>query len=164
MKKIVYLSLSLLLAGTMLVSCNKNNPKDVAKVWLTGFNQMDFDESMKVSTNDTKNLLSSLQELTEKVSDSAKKELKKIKVNVKDVKVTADKAIATYTTSDNPRDQTVNLVKQNDKWLVQFTKTDLMGDMSQKAGTQPAAEDPQAGDTTHLSVPVNAVGDSVQIK
>ena len=115
------------------ISEQRHAQGDVAKTWLTGFNQMDFDEAMNLSTNDTKNLLSSLQQLTEKVSDSGKKELKKIKVTIKDVKVNGDKAVATYTTTDNPKDQELKLVKQNDKWLVEFSKTDLMGDMSQKA-------------------------------
>jgi len=158
MKKIVYLSLSLLLAGVMLVSCNKNTPKDVAQTWLTGFNQMDFEEPMKVSTNDTKAMLSSMQQLTDKVSDSAKKELKKIKVSVKNVKIDGDKAVATYTTSDNPREQTLNLVKQSDKWLVQFSKLDLMGSMPKDPEQSAPAEGevPAGADSAQGAAPAPA--------
>jgi hypothetical protein len=67
----------------MMVSCSKNTPKEVAKTWLTGFNHMDFEDAMKLSTLDTKNLLSSLEELTKGVSDSGKTEVKKIKVSIK---------------------------------------------------------------------------------
>jgi N-methylhydantoinase B/oxoprolinase/acetone carboxylase alpha subunit len=121
--------LLLLAVSLTLASCSKNTPKEVARAWLVGFNRMEFEQSMKLSTNDTKNLLSSLQELTEGVTDSGKSELKKITVTINDVKEDGDKAVVTYVSSDNPVEQSLNLVKQNDKWLVQFTKTDLVGTM-----------------------------------
>jgi ElaB/YqjD/DUF883 family membrane-anchored ribosome-binding protein len=123
------------------MSCNKNNPKDVAHTWLTGFNQMDFEQAMKLSTNDTKNLLSTLEQLTEGVSDSGRTELKKIKVSIKDVKEDGDKAMVTYTSSDNPNEQVLSLVKQNDKWLVQFTKTDLVGTLPQTTEGEEMSEE-----------------------
>lgn len=131
----------------MLVSCSKNSPKEVAKTWLTGFNHMDFEDAMKISTQDTKNLLSSLEELTKGVSDSGKSEVKKIKVSIKDVKEEGDKAVVTYTSSDNPTEQKLNLVKENDKWLVQFTKSDLVGVMP-KDEDAPAEDAPAADSTT----------------
>jgi ElaB/YqjD/DUF883 family membrane-anchored ribosome-binding protein len=131
----------------MMVSCSKNTPKEVAKTWLTGFNHMDFEDAMKLSTQDTKNLLNSLEELTKGVSDSGKTEVKKIKVSIKDVKEEGDKAVVTYTSSDNPTEQKLNLVKENDKWLVQFTKTDLVGVMP-KDEDVPVEETPAADSTT----------------
>jgi hypothetical protein len=115
---------------------------------------MNFDEAMKVSTNDTKNLLSSLKALTDQINDSAKKEMKKVKVDVKDVKINGDVATATYTTSDNPHEQTLTMVKQSDKWLVQFSKTDLMGGLPDKSdGNGPGDTAAPPGDTTHIDVP-----------
>lgn len=131
-----------------LMSCNKNNPKDVAYTWLTGFNQMDFEQAMKLSTNDTKNLLSTLEELTAGVSDSGRTELKKIKVTIKDVKEDGDKAMVTYTSTDNPNEQILSLVKQNDKWLVQFTKTDLVGTLPQATEEDDMSEVAPATDST----------------
>ena len=125
MRRLVLLAV----ASVMFISCGRNTPKEVAKTWLTGFNHMEFEQSIKLSTDDTKNLLSSLEELTKGVSDSGKTELKKIKINIKDVKEEGDKAIVTYSSSDNPTEQKLNLVKVNDKWLVQFTKSDLVGVM-----------------------------------
>jgi len=127
----------------LFISCSKNTPKEVATVWLTGFNRMDFEQSMKLSTPETKNLLNSLQELTENVSDSAKTALAKVTVSIKDVKEEGDKAVVTYTSSDNPTEEKLNLVKQNDKWLVMFTKTDLVGVMPTDDGEsseQPAVD------------------------
>ncbi len=139
----------------LLVSCSKNTPKEVAHTWLLGFNRMEFDQAMKVSTNDTKNLLSSLQELTEAVSDSGKAELKKITVNIKNVKEDGDKAVVTYVSSDNPREQTLNLVKQNDKWLVLFTKTDLVGVMPEK--NDPADEEIPTTDSAATTTTTDSV-------
>ena len=54
--------------------------------------------------------------------------MKKISITVKDVKEDGDKAVATYVMSDMPgKDQTINLVKKDNKWLVQFTKNDEAG-------------------------------------
>jgi hypothetical protein len=53
---------------------------------------------------------------------------------VKDVKITGDTvAVAIYTINDptskenSGKDQELHLVKQNSKWLVQFSKNDTMG-------------------------------------
>src|ERR1700679_3516363 len=102
MKKIMRSSLVLFLAAFVLMGCNKNTPKDVAYEWLTDFNHFDFDAAKKLSTTDTKNLLSSLQQLTDKITDSNKKDRKKVTVTIKDVKENGDKAVATYTSSDEP--------------------------------------------------------------
>lgn len=141
MKNNLRLFLFVAIISFALISCNKNNPKDVAHTWLTGFNQMDFEQAMKLSTNDTKNLLSTLEQLTEGVSDSGRTELKKIKVSIKDVKEDGDKAMVTYTSSDNPNEQVLSLVKQNDKWLVQFTKTDLVGTLPQTTESEEMSEE-----------------------
>ena len=126
----------------MLPGCGKNTPKDVAYNWLTAFNHADIDAAKKLSTNDTKNLLNSLQELTDKVADSTKKDLKKISITIKDVKITGDKAVAIYTASDNPtKEQPLNLVKVGDNWLVQFTKVDLMADVPDTIAEEPSGAD-----------------------
>ena len=130
MKKIVRFTLLFFFAAFMVAGCSKNTPKEVAYNWLTAFDHLDFDAAKKLSTNDTKNLLTSLQQLTEKVNDSNKKELKKVTVTIKDVKENGDKATVTYTSSDNPtKEQILPLVKQGNNWLVLYTKVDLMADM-----------------------------------
>jgi len=141
MKKILLSLSALLLAAVILVSCSKNTPKEVANTWLTSFYHMDYDAAKKVSTDDTKNLLSQLQQLSSMVSDSSKKELKKITVTIKDVKETGDKATVIYGTSDNAgKDLTLNLVKQNNQWLVQFSKNDNMGDAGAAGDQTPGAD------------------------
>jgi hypothetical protein len=128
MKKIAKFLPILALAAMLLASCSKNTPKEAADKWLTAFNHLDLETAKSVSTDDTKRLLSQLEQLTKGVTDSNKRDLKKIIVTIKNVKVDSSTAVATYVTSDNPgRDQTLNLVNQNGKWLVAFSKVDLMG-------------------------------------
>jgi hypothetical protein len=140
MRRILITFSMLLLVAAMSVSCNKNSSKDVATTWLNSFYHLDYETAKKTSTEDTKSLLATLQQFTSMVSDSSKKEMKKIAVNVKSVKEDGDKAIATYTTSENPgKDQELNLVKQNGKWLVQFSKNDQMGGASDSTNAEPPA-------------------------
>ena len=129
----------------MAVSCNKNSAKDVATTWLNGFYHMDYEAAKKVSTEDTKNLIATMQQLTGVIPDSNKAEIKKIKITVKDVKEKGDTAVATYTISDTPgKDQTLNLIKKDGKWLVQFSKNDQMGG----GGAENNADQPMGADST----------------
>ncbi len=148
MKKIMLSLSGLLLAALFLVSC-KTGPKDVAKTWLTDFYHMDYDAAKKLSTEDTKKLLSQFQELSTMINDSSKKELAKIVVTIKDAKIKDTTATVTYTTSDVPdKEQAITMVRQNDKWLVQFTKNDTMGgDDQNSGGTAPDQPDSTAPPT-----------------
>jgi hypothetical protein len=151
MKKILLSVLALMIAAVMLVSCNKNSPKDVATAWLNGFYHMDYDAAKKISTEDTKNLLSQLQQLSGMIPDSSKKEMKKIVVTVKDLKEEGDKATVTYTTSDKPaQEEKLPMVKQNGKWLVQFSKGDAMG------GADGGADQQQGGADSTGAPPADA--------
>jgi hypothetical protein len=156
MKKISVFFVSVLLMAIISVSCNKNSAKEVATTWLTSFYHIDYETAKKFSTEDTKNLIATLQQFTNMVPDSTKKEMKKLNVNVKDVKEEGDKAVATYTISDNPgKDQTINLVKKDGKWLVQFSKNDQM---SGAGDTMPGADTPNMGDSS--SAPAGSMPDS----
>ncbi len=142
MRKVALTSLALIIAAFMWAGCSKNTPKDVAYNWLTAFNHLDFDAAKKLSTNDTKNLLYSLQMLTDNVADSNKKDLKKVTITIKDVKENGDKAVATYTASDNPtKEQVLNLVKEGGNWHAQFTKVDLMAEVPDSMADQASGAD-----------------------
>src|SRR2546428_7018519 len=100
MKKIARLVPILALAVIVLAICGNNTAKEAAEMWLTAFNHLDMETAKTVSTDDTKRLLSELEQLTKGVTDSNKRDLKKITVTVKNVKVDSNKAVATYITSD----------------------------------------------------------------
>src|SRR4051812_30439149 len=137
MKRVLQLCLGLLVAGIMMAGCNKGGPKDVANKWLTSFYQNDYETAKKYSTDDTKKFLSELNELFKILPDSSRKDLKKETVSIKDVKQDGDKATVTYATSTEPgKEQQLSLVKQNDKWLVQFSKEDVPADVGENAAEQ----------------------------
>jgi hypothetical protein len=148
MKK-TFLSVAVILLSLSVVftACKKNAPKDVAQTWLTAFYHFDFETAKKESTEETKKMLSTLEQLVQMEPDSTKQQMKKIKIEIKDVKEEGDKATVTYTSSDSPNPETLHLVKQNGKWLVQFTKQDQMND---QGGDQPGPDQgaPNPSDTT----------------
>jgi len=148
MKKYIFSFTAIIALAFTLVSCNTNSPKSVATQFLTDFYHMDFDAAKKVSTDDTKKMLDMFQQLETMMADSTKQQLKKIKVDVKDVKIDGDKATANYVTSDNAKAQTLHLVKQNGKWLAQWSKQDQMNDAGGAADQQPADQQPLGADTT----------------
>ena len=119
MKKLFYSLSALVFVALFMVSCNKNNPKDVADKWLTSFYHMDYEEAKKVSTDETKGLVNTFQELTRSLADSSKQEMKKIQVTIKDVKEDGDKATVTYTTSEeDAKEQKLAMIKKDGKWGV----------------------------------------------
>jgi hypothetical protein len=165
MRKILHTFSALFITATLIVSCGpKNSPKDVANEWLTAFYHMDYEAAKKVSTEDTKALLTQLGALSGMMPDSSKAQMKKASITIKDVKEEGDNATVTYTVNDmgkeTPKDfPPLKLVKQSGKWLVQFSKNDQMGGSGSSGGstssadttsaTPPPTGDAGAPDTTH---------------
>lgn len=133
MKKILLSFSALFVAAMIMAGCGaKNSPKDVAQTWLTGFYHMDYEAAKKVSTEDTKQMLTQLGTLTGMMPDSAKKEVAKAVINITDVKETGDSATVTYTITGMKEQSKeslppLKLVKKEGKWLVQWSKNDMMG-------------------------------------
>ena len=140
MKKLIFSVVALLAVAITFTSCNTNSPKDVAQKWLTSFYHMDYETAKKYSTEDTKKLLATFQQFSVLSSDSVKEQMKKLKVEVKDVKEKGDTAIVMYVISDNPKEQKLKLLKQQGKWLVAKTKQDDMNDESSTSTEPPAAD------------------------
>ncbi len=125
-----------------VASCSKNDPQSVAKEWLTSFYHMDFDEAKKYSTDDTKEVLTNFQSFTNLMSDSIKQRAKKAEITIKGVKIDGDKAEVTFLTSEENHEMPpLKLIKQNEKWLVAYTKVDFLG-------AAPGDETPAAGGAT----------------
>ncbi len=122
MKKYL-LSFLALVVVVVMASCGSNTPKDVANTWLNGFYHMDYEAAKKVSTEDTRNMISQIQQLAGKVNDSVKKEMRTIKIDIKKVDVKGDTARVTYRLSTQSRDMPLDVVKIDGKWLVVFTKS-----------------------------------------
>jgi hypothetical protein len=113
----------------VFASCNSGGPEKVAEKWLTDFLHLDYESAEQYSTKETINLLKIFQALHEKtLTDSARNEAKKIKVDIKDAMVEGNSATVTYSSTLIPEDQTLYLVKENGEWLVQLSKTDMFKD------------------------------------
>ncbi len=131
MKKLLFsFSAAVILALTM-VSCNSNSPKSTAEKFLNSFYHMEYKQAKEVSTEDTKKMLDMIEQFSAMMPDSNKQSAKKIKIELGEVKETGDSAVVMYTTSENKQPQKINLVKQNGKWLVQWSKQDGMKEESE---------------------------------
>ncbi len=146
MKKAILSMAALLALAVTLVSCGGGSPKASAEKWLNGFYHMDYAQAKEVSTEETKKQLESFESMMGMMQQNAKDEAKKIKVDVKDPKVTGDNATVEYTLSNDPSPKTLKMVKQNGKWMAQWSKMDMggMGGGS-GAGTGAGAGDMNGG-------------------
>jgi hypothetical protein len=134
MKKAILSVAAMLALAVTLVSCGGGSPKAAAEKWLNGFYHMDYASAKEVSTEETKKQLESFESMMGMMQQNAKDEAKKIKVDVKDPKVDGDNATVEYTLSNDPSPKTLKMVKQNGKWLAQWSKMD-MGGMGSGSGT-----------------------------
>ena len=159
MRKFLLPLTAIIFAGILFVGCNRgDNPKSVASTWLTSFYHMDYDGAKKVSTEETKAMLTQLAQFSGMIPDSTKQQYKKITVDVKEVKEDGDKADVTYMLNDpsakDAKDassgpQVLHRVKKDGKWLVQFSKNDSMGGGDDKG----APADKSGGDSTQAPSP-----------
>lgn len=159
--KRVLSSITLILAlAITLVSCDSNSPKSVADKFLVAYYHLDFEGAKKVSTEETKKMLDMMQQFSTMIPDSSKKQAKNITVKLNDVKQKgADTAVVTYVTSNIPTEQTLNMVKVNGKWLVQWSKQDQMGGGATDGA--PATEQPLTTDTAAATVPDTSTATTV---
>ena len=112
MKKVL-LSLAAIMVFTIgMVSCNSNSPKASADKFLTGLLHYDYEAAKSVSTEETKKMIDLMAQFSAMMPDSIKQAAKKVKVNIKDAKEEGDNATVTYTTSDDPQEKKLNLVKK----------------------------------------------------
>lgn len=109
------------------IATDKNTPLVVAYKWLNRFYHLDLEEAKLMSTDDTKAVIDQFASMGNLIPDSSKLQMMRIRVAVKDPKEGGDSAMVAYTASDNPdKPQTLYLVKREGKWLVQFSKNDVV--------------------------------------
>jgi hypothetical protein len=146
MKKALLSLTAVLVLAIGFAGCDSNSPKASADKFMTGLLHYDYDAAKSVSTEETKKMIDLMASFSAMMPDSIRQEAKKVKVNIKDSKEEGDKAVVTYTTSDDPAEKKLNLVKENGKWLVQYSKMDEgMGeDATLPADDQPLPDTTQA--------------------
>jgi hypothetical protein len=107
------------------VKTDVNEPRLVAYKWLTAFYRMDYNETRKYGTDDTRALLDKFAGVSDMISDSTRRHMSGVMIGVNGFRQSGDRAIVYYTLSDNRgKEQMLFLVKVNKKWLVQFTKNE----------------------------------------
>ncbi len=103
------------------VKTNVERPDYVGYKWLSDFYQMNYEDAMLHSTADTKVLLREFSSVSDMIADSSRRSMAGILVKVKGVEQFDERAIVTYTLSDNKGvEQKLFLVHERGKWLVQF--------------------------------------------
>ncbi len=107
------------------VKTDIDNPRNTAYKWLTGFYHMDYNEARKYATENTRALLDQFMGVTDMIADSTRQRMAGVMIGIKDYKEVGNRAIVTYTLSDNrSKEQQLWLVKVDNKWRVQFPTTD----------------------------------------
>lgn len=107
------------------VKTDIDHPVNVAYKWLTGFYHLDYYEANRYATDDTRALLEQFAHMSDMISDSSKQRMMGLMIGIKNCRQEGDKAIVTYTLSDNRRkEQMLFLVRRNNKWLVQFARNE----------------------------------------
>lgn len=147
MKKLLLSLTAVMIFAIGMTSCNSDSPKASADKFLTGLLHYDYEAAKSVSTEETKKMIDLMAQFSAMMPDSIKQAAKKTKVNIKDAKEEGEKATVTYTTSDDPQEKKLNLVKQDGKWLVQYSKMDQMGEGENAEMTAPPADEPVAADS-----------------
>ena len=148
MKKALLSLTAVLVLAIGMTSCNSDSPKASADKFLTGLMHYDYEAAKSVSTEETKKMIDLMAQFSAMMPDSVKQAAKKVKVNIKDATEEGDKATVTYTTSDDPQEKKLNLVKENGKWLVQYSKMDEMEEGAMDDTTAPPADETGTADTT----------------
>jgi uncharacterized protein YxeA len=128
MKKAILSVAAMLVMALMLVSCGGGGPKANAEKFLNGFVHMDYAAAKEVSTEETKKQLDTYESImSNMMQPNAKEAAKKLKVDVKEPVVNGDKATVEYTITGDSAPKTLNMVKQNGKWLAEWTKMEAGG-------------------------------------
>lgn len=118
-------SLFSLAAILLITACGGGRdmtPTQVAEKYLTHLNKMEFKEAKAYGTEKTAGMLDLLAGMA---SMMPKNENTAFKVTGETID--GDKATVTYRTDGKDADESLTLVKQNGKWLVDMAKEDNMG-------------------------------------
>lgn len=137
----------MLMLALTLASCSGGGPKANAEKFLNGFYHMDFAAAKEVSTEATKKQLETFESITNTMMNASNRdEAKKFKVELKEPVVNGDKATVEYTVSGNGDNtpKKLNMVKQNGKWLAEWSKMEAGGT---GGGDMPGIEPMPSADT-----------------
>lgn len=116
---------ALVAAVILFTSCggSGDSPKAVAQKFITALEDKKWDDAAALGTEDTKKAVQMLQSFASMMPQDAKKK----EYEFGEEKVDGDKATVSYKEKGTDKEQTVNLVKQDGKWLVSMSKDEMSG-------------------------------------
>lgn len=133
MKNIKLTLSALLVAGMLLVSCGGGSDaaiKESANGFIKAMNKMDLQNAKNFVTDSSKTMIDQMIEQMKTMPEDQKKMFndkiagrEKYTVSIKQVRPRDKDAVVTFTVSDEPNTiDSILLVKENGKWLVDFSK------------------------------------------
>lgn len=144
---------ALVAAVILFTSCGgEATPKSVAEKFVVAIEDKKFEEAEKLATPESKQVIDMLKGFSNMMPDSAKT---KKEFEFGEEKVEGDKATVSYKVKGSDKNQTVNLVKKDGKWLVAMSKAD-MGGGSQDAAAAPATTEEPAAPAAETTAPADA--------
>lgn len=116
---------ALVAAVILFTACggSGDSPKAVAQKFITALEDKKFDEASSVATDETKQAVKMIESFASMMPADAKKK----EFEFGEEKIDGDKASVSYKEKGTDKDQTVNLVKKDGKWLVAMSKEDMTG-------------------------------------
>jgi hypothetical protein len=155
MKNILKLGLVLLVVVAMGACKSGGKPETVAKEFLTALNKMDYDKAKTFGTEESGKMIDMMKSFSAMGGDEAKlaeskKKLEKVQVEILKTEIIADTtAVCQYKLTgiegQDAKEDKIDLVKRDGKWLVNWKKEGMGGEP-----TAPAA-DSTAVDTTAVT-------------
>lgn len=100
---------------------SSEGPKEVASKFITHVNNMEFDKAKQYGTEATNGIL----DMVAGFAGMAQEKPENTGFEILDIKEDGDKATVTYRNEGADADETLNLVKQDGKWLVDINKEDM---------------------------------------
>jgi hypothetical protein len=130
-----------------IFACSDNNPKPVAKNFLTALNHLDFKKAKEYSTEETGKLLDMMSGFARMIPDSSKEREKKFEITGEIID--GDKATVSYKEEGREDEQSIPLVKVNGQWKVAMSKDNM-----NEAESSSRAEET---DSTETSTPADTI-------
>lgn len=150
---------ALVAAVILFTSCGgEATPKSVAEKFVVAIEDKKFEEAEKLATPESKQVIDMLKGFSSMMPDSAKT---KKEFEFGEEKVEGDKATVSYKVKGSDKNQTVNLVKKDGKWLVAMSKADMGGGSQDAAAT---TEEPAATSVDTAAAPQTAAPAATEAK
>ncbi|MBR5029414.1 MAG: hypothetical protein IKX51_09350, partial [Bacteroidales bacterium] len=129
----------------MATSCTKSDEeqiKDNATKFINALNTMKFDDAKSLATKESADQIDAFASLA---AMSGNTEGKETKVEITEVNINGEEAVVKYT-EDGGDPATLNMVKEDGKWLVKFQKEGFGGgeatETEEAEATEEATEQP----------------------